>query len=103
MVAERSKGDAEASAAVPRGDVAKYLRAGADVVQSASALLRHGPKYAGVLLQGLRDWMSCKGFQSLDEVRVLLAAPDIEDSDARQRADYVWSVRKADSGAYDAY
>jgi dihydroorotate dehydrogenase (fumarate) len=36
-------------------DVIKYLLAGADVVQSASALLRHGPEYAGVLLDGLRD------------------------------------------------
>ena len=84
-------------------DVAKYLLAGADVVQSASALLRHGPEYAAVLLQGLQDWMEGKGFQSLDDVRGLLAAPDAEDSEARERADYVWAVRKANNGIYDAY
>jgi dihydroorotate dehydrogenase (fumarate) len=84
-------------------DVAKYLLAGADVVQSASALLRHGPEYASVLLHGLSDWMSRKGFHSLDDVRGLLAAPDAEDSEARERADYVWAVRKANSGIYDAY
>jgi dihydroorotate dehydrogenase (fumarate) len=84
-------------------DVAKYLLAGADVVQSASALLRHGPEYVGVLLQGLQDWMSRKGFAALDEVRGLLAAHDTEGWAARERADYVWAVREANSGAYGTY
>ena len=43
-------------------DVAKYLLAGADVVMTASALLRHGPGHAAVLLDGLSDWMARKGF-----------------------------------------
>ena len=43
-------------------DVAKYLLAGADVVMTASALLRHGPEHAPVLLDGLSDWMARKGF-----------------------------------------
>jgi dihydroorotate dehydrogenase (fumarate) len=84
-------------------DVAKYLLAKADVVQSTSALLRHGPEYAGVLLQGLCNWMNRKGYQTLDEVRGLLAAPDAEGWAARERADYVWAVREANSGAYDTY
>jgi dihydroorotate dehydrogenase (fumarate) len=84
-------------------DVIKYLLAGADVVQSASALLRHGPEYADVLLQGLRDWMNRKGYQNLGELRGLLAAPDAGDSAARERADYVWAVSKANSGAYGTY
>ncbi|KZS76578.1 dihydroorotate dehydrogenase [Mycobacterium kansasii] len=83
-------------------DVAKYLLAGADVVQSASALLRHGPEYAGVLLNGLCDWMNRKGFHTLNEVRGLLAAPD-QDFEARERADYVWALRKANNGSYDTY
>ena len=84
-------------------DVAKYLLAGADVVQSASALLRHGPEYAGELVQGLCDWMNRKGFQTLDEVRGLLAAPDAEGWAAQERADYVWAVREANSGDYGTY
>ncbi len=84
-------------------DVAKYLLAGADVVQSASALLRHGPEYAGVLLDGLSNWMSRKGYRALNEVRGLLAAPDTEGWAARERADYVRAVREANSGAYGAY
>ncbi len=79
-------------------DVVKYLLAGADVVQSASALLRHGPEHAGVLLDELTAWMGRKGFRGLGEVRGLLAVP--EDGAARERADYVGAVRAADSGMY---
>jgi dihydroorotate dehydrogenase (fumarate) len=39
-------------------DVVKYLLAGADVVMTASALIRHGPGYAAVLLDGLAAWMT---------------------------------------------
>ena len=84
-------------------DIAKYLLAGADVVQSASALLRHGPEYAGVLLRELKQWMNRKRFHDLNQVRGLLAAPDAEDSEAQERADYVWALRKANSGIYDAF
>ena len=56
-------------------DVAKYLLAGADVVMTASALLRHGPEHAAVLLDGLSDWMARKGFAAVDELRGLLAVP----------------------------
>ena len=47
-------------------DVATYLLAGADVVMTASALLRHGPEHATVLLDGLSAWMARKGFESVD-------------------------------------
>jgi dihydroorotate dehydrogenase (fumarate) len=82
-------------------DVVKYLLAGADVIQSASALLRHGPEYAGVLLDGLRDWMLRKGFTTLDEVRGMLAVHD--DRSARKRGDYVSALRDANSSAYGIY
>jgi len=79
-------------------EVIKYLLAGADVVQSASALLRHGPEHAGVLLDGLHAWMRRKGYCTLDEVRGVLAVP--EDGSARERADYVDALRDANSTAY---
>ena len=55
-------------------DVAAYLLAGADVVMTTSALLRHGPGYAAELLDGLRAWMERKGFASVAEARGLLSA-----------------------------
>lgn len=57
------------------GDVAAYLLAGADVVMTTSALLRHGPEHAGTLLDGLAGWMLRKGFTGLEQVRGLLAEP----------------------------
>ena len=50
-------------------DVVKYLLAGADVVMTASALIRHGPQHAAVLLDGLSQWMARKGYASVSELR----------------------------------
>jgi dihydroorotate dehydrogenase (fumarate) len=55
-------------------DVAAYLLAGADVVMTTSALLRHGPGYAAHLLDGLAGWMHRKGFATVTELRGLLSA-----------------------------
>ena len=55
--------------------MAKYMLAGADVVMTASALLRHGPEYAEVLPDGLAEWMARKGFVAIDEFRGSLAVP----------------------------
>lgn len=55
-------------------DVAAYLLAGADVVMTTSALLRHGPGYASQLLAGLDAWLGRKGFASVAEARGLLSA-----------------------------
>jgi dihydroorotate dehydrogenase (fumarate) len=54
-------------------DVAAYLLAGADVVMTTSALLRHGPSHVTLLLDGLRAWMGRKGFGSTGEIRGKLA------------------------------
>ena len=76
-------------------DVAAYLLAGADVVMTASSLLRHGPGHARVLLDGLATWMRRKGFASVGELRGLLAVPSSEDEAAYERAGYVSAMREA--------
>jgi len=81
-------------------DLIKYLLAGADVVMTASALLRHGPGYAAVLLDGLREWMGRKGFESVEELRGMLAVPLGVDETARERADYVSALQGANHAAY---
>jgi dihydroorotate dehydrogenase (fumarate) len=82
-------------------DVAKFLLAGADVVMTASALLRHGSEYAADLLDGLTEWMTQKGFGSVEEFRGLLAVP--RDDEARyERTGYVAAMRQANTGAYEA-
>ena len=80
-------------------DVAGYLLAGADVVMTASALLRHGPGYAGDLLDGLSAWMDRNGLRSVDELRGMLSAPATTDRAAYERAGYVSAMRAANSGA----
>jgi dihydroorotate dehydrogenase (fumarate) len=79
-------------------EVAKYLLAGADVVMSASALLRHGPEHASVLLDGLSGWMKSKGFGTIDELRGMLAVPSEGEAPAYERAAYVRALRAANAG-----
>lgn len=81
-------------------DVARYLLAGADVVMTASALLRHGPVYASVLLEGLSGWMARKGFADVGSLRGLLSVSEDTDEAAYERAGYVSAIRAANSG-YD--
>jgi dihydroorotate dehydrogenase (fumarate) len=89
-----TSGVAEAS------DVAKYLLAGADVVMSASALLRHGPEHASVLLDGLCAWMASAGFHSVEEVRGVLSVPADTDAAEYERAGYVTAIRAANAGRW---
>lgn len=81
-------------------DVARYLLAGADVVMTTSALLRHGPEHATVLLDGLGAWMARKGFGSVDELRGMLAVPAGADVGDERRTGYVTALRAADAGRY---
>jgi dihydroorotate dehydrogenase (fumarate) len=83
-------------------DVAKYLLAGADVVMTASALLRHGPEHATVLVDGLAEWMGRKGFTSVGELRGLLAVPADAEGAAYERAGYVGALRDANRGSFEA-
>ena len=94
------KGRVRASLAATGGvaeaaDVVKYLLAGADVVMSASALIRNGPEYAATLLSGLSDWMARKGFTAIDDLRGVLAVPAGTDAAAYERAGYVNALQRA--------
>ena len=78
-------------------DVIKYLLAGADVVMTASALIRHGPQHAATLLAGLLDWMARKGYASVGDLRGKLALPPDTDHAAHERAGYVRALQAANS------
>lgn len=71
----RGKASLAATSGVSSGeDVVKYLLAGADVVMSTSALMRHGPQHIGALVQGLHAWMQARGHESVDALRGRLSA-----------------------------
>jgi dihydroorotate dehydrogenase (fumarate) len=78
-------------------DVVKYLLAGADVVMTASALIRHGPEHAAVLLDGLSAWMVRKEFTSVGELRGRLAVPPGGDQAGYERAGYVSALQAANT------
>ena len=81
-------------------DVAKYLLAGADVVMTASALLRHGPEYATELLDELGDWMRRRRFDSVGAFRGMLAVPADADKTLYERAGYVSALREANESGF---
>jgi len=87
-------GNVNASLAATRGvetsdEVVKYLLAGADVVMSTSALLRHGPAYLSVLLDGLREWMEARRFSSVQQMRGNMSHRNVANPGAFQRANYI--------------
>jgi dihydroorotate dehydrogenase (fumarate) len=83
-------------------DVASYLLAGADVVMTTSALLRHGPQYAATLLDGLSAWMARKGFDSVDDFRGMLAVPAADET-VYERAGYVGVLRAANARSHSPW
>jgi dihydroorotate dehydrogenase (fumarate) len=74
-------------------EVVKYLLVGADVVMTTSALLRHGPQHLGAMRDGLERWLAENRFGSVDAIRGLKDARDVENVDAFLRAQYVASLR----------
>ena len=81
LAASSGVGDAE--------HVVKYLLAGADVVMSTSALLRHGPAYMRTLVDGLAEWLERRGMASPAAIRGLLSQASHAGSSAEQRANYI--------------
>ncbi len=70
-------------------EVVKYLLAGANVVMTASSLLRHGPEHIKVLHGGLEGWMESRGFNSVSQVRGRLSTSYLHDREALARAQYI--------------
>jgi dihydroorotate dehydrogenase (fumarate) len=64
---------------------------------TASALPRHGPEHAGVLLDSLSDWMRRKGFATVHELRGMLSVLPGADQAAHERGGYVSALREANA------
>jgi dihydroorotate dehydrogenase (fumarate) len=70
-------------------EVVKYLLAGADVVMTTSALLRRGPSYAAILVDGLKRWMEAREFSSVKQVRGTMSHGKVANPGAFERANYI--------------
>jgi len=74
-------------------EVVKFLLAGADVVTTTSALLRHGPGHMTTLVEGLEHWLSENAFGSVTEIRGRLDASHVDRADMFLRAQYLRTLR----------
>jgi len=70
-------------------DVAKALLAGATVVQTASAVIKHGLPYVSTMLRQLEEWMTEKSYASVGEFRGKLSQKQAADPSTFERAQYV--------------
>lgn len=87
-------GRVKASLAATRGvqdsnEVVKYLLAGADVVMTASALLRNGTAHLRTLRDGLQEWMERHGIDALERMRGIMSQQNVADPTAFERANYI--------------
>ena len=74
-------------------DGIKAVLAGADVVQLVSSLLRHGPAYLSVMLQGLERWMEWHKLGTLTDVRGRLSLKRVGHPAAFERANYIRALQ----------
>ncbi len=82
-----------ASSGVHSGyDAAKLILAGADVVMSTSALLRHGTAHLETIEAQLREWMSEHDYTTVDEMRGAVSAASAADPSAYERANYIGNL-----------
>lgn len=90
LLAGRTGASLAAGTGVESADeVIKYLLAGADVVMTSSALLRHGAGHMKVLLDGLKGWLSARDLDTLDRLRGRLSQLNVPDPTAFERANYI--------------
>ncbi|MFZ4719675.1 MAG: dihydroorotate dehydrogenase-like protein [Ilumatobacteraceae bacterium] len=69
-------------------DALKLLLAGADVVMSTSALLRHGPEHLQTMERFVRDWMLERDYVSVTELRGSVSRENVPDPQVYERANY---------------
>jgi dihydroorotate dehydrogenase (fumarate) len=69
--------------------VIKYLLVGADAVMTASALLRHGPRYMETLVTRLGAWLAQNGHASVSSIRGLRSVKRVDNAAELLRAQYM--------------
>ncbi|WFB37426.1 dihydroorotate dehydrogenase-like protein [Kiritimatiellota bacterium B12222] len=70
-------------------DIIKYLMAGANVVCSTSALLKHGPAKMTEFKTGLTHWLEENGYNTADELRGCMRREFVDNPELFERANYI--------------
>lgn len=87
-------GRVEADLAITSGvhdheDVLRCVMAGANVVQMASELLRHGLGRIEQILEGMRNWMTEFEYESISQMRGSMSQRNVAEPAAYERANYM--------------
>lgn len=94
VMAGKTRASLAASTGVESADeIIKYLLAGADIVMTTSALLRHGAGYMTLLLNGLESWLVARDLDTLDRIRGQLSQRNIANPTAFARANYIRTLQ----------
>jgi dihydroorotate dehydrogenase (fumarate) len=93
VLREFSRGSLAASGGVHTGmDALKLLLAGADVVMTTSALLRHGPEHLLEMRRELVTWMDERDYDSVRQLRGSISRANVPDPDVYDRANYFQTI-----------
>jgi dihydroorotate dehydrogenase (fumarate) len=77
-------------------DIVRMILAGADCIQTVSALYRHKPEHIKVMLEELESWMESKSYDRLHDFQGKLAKKTVKDPFAYTRAQYVDILMKSE-------
>lgn len=69
-------------------DALKLLLAGADVVMTTSALLRHGPEHLAVMEAEMRAWMDEREYDSVEQLKGSVGRGKVPNPEVYERANY---------------
>ena len=90
VLAGHLRGSLAAATGVENAEqVVKYLLAGADVVMTTSALLRHGPDHMRALVNGLTEWLEARNIAAIGDVRGRMSRGCLGEPVAFERANYI--------------
>jgi dihydroorotate dehydrogenase (fumarate) len=93
VLREFSRGSLAASGGVHTGmDALKLLLAGADVVMTTSALLRHGPEHLLEMRRELVTWMDERDYDSVRQLRGSVSRANVPDPQVYDRANYFQTI-----------
>jgi dihydroorotate dehydrogenase (fumarate) len=93
VLREFSRGSLAASGGVHTGmDALKLLLAGADVVMTTSALLRHGPEHLLDMRRELVTWMDERDYDSVRQLRGSVSRANVPDPQVYDRANYFQTI-----------
>jgi dihydroorotate dehydrogenase (fumarate) len=73
-------------------DALKMILSGADVVMMTSALLRRGPEFLRLVLDGVETWLEANGYASVDQARGSVSRNAVAEPEAFERSNYMQAL-----------